>query len=401
MVKPTVVPPFRVHKATGQGYVNLDGHRVYLGRADTPEAKRKYAREIVEWTANGGRRSVPQAELTVIELVNAFRRRCEAESIDKRELDHLRSAWTPIVDLYGETPAAAFGPLKLKAVRERLIVCGKRPRCRGYVNRLTKAIRFIFKWAVGAQLVPVAVYQALQVVPGLKRGKTDAGESEPVKPVPDAHIDAIRPFLSRQVAALIDLQLLTAARPGELVIMRPIDLDCSSAAGLGGARGKAPGWIYTPPTHKTAWRGHKREIFLGPKAQEVVRPFLAGRAVETHLFSPAEAVAEQREDRHAARVTPLSCGNKPGSNVKRRPRKQPGDRYDSRAYYGAVQYACQRAGIDPWHPYQLRHNAATALRKQFGVDVAATLLGHARLNTIEVYAEKNHELAMQIAGKVG
>ena len=384
MVKPTVVPPFRVHKATGQGYVNLDGHRVYLGRADTPEAKRKYAREIVEWTANGGRRSVPQAELTVIELVNAFRRRCEAESIDKRELDHLRSAWTPIVDLYGETPAAAFGPLKLKAVRERLIVCGKRPRTRQYVNRLVERIRFIFKWAVGAQLVPVAVYQALQVVPGLKRGKTDAAESEPVKPVPDAHIDAIRPYLSRQVAALIDLQLLTAARPGELVIMRPIDIDMT---------GKV--WTYTPPTHKTAYRGHKRAIYLGPKAQEVVRPFLAGRAVEAFLFSPAEAVAEQREDRHAECKTPMSCGNKPGSNVKRHPRKQPGDRYDSRSYYGAVQYACKRAGIDPWHPYQLRHNAATALRKQFGVDVAATLLGHARLNTIELYAEKNHELASE------
>jgi len=384
IVKPDVVPPFRVHKATGQGYVNLDGRRVYLGRADMPEAKRKYAREIVEWTANGGRRSVPQAELTVIELVNAFRRRCEAESIDKRELDHLRSAWTPIVDLYGETPAAAFGPLKLKAVRERLIVCGKRPRTRQYVNRLVERIRFIFKWAVGAQLVPVAVYQALQVVPGLKRGKTDAAESEPVKPVPDAHIDAIRPYLSRQVAALIDLQLLTAARPGELVIMRPIDIDMT---------GKV--WTYTPPTHKTAYRGHKRAIYLGPKAQEVVRPFLAGRAVEAFLFSPAEAVAEQREDRHAECKTPMSCGNKPGSNVKRHPRKQPGDRYDSRSYYGAVQYACKRAGIDPWHPYQLRHNAATALRKQFGVDVAATLLGHARLNTIELYAEKNHELASE------
>jgi len=54
IVKPNVVPPFRVHKATGQGYVNLNGRRVYLGRADTPEAKQRYARVIAEWTANGG-----------------------------------------------------------------------------------------------------------------------------------------------------------------------------------------------------------------------------------------------------------------------------------------------------------------------------------------------------------
>ena len=157
--KPNVVPPFRVHKGTGQGYVNLDGRRVYLGRADLPEAKQRYARAVAESGANGGRRSVPQAELTVVELVNAFRRQVEADALDKRDLGHFKSAWTPLVELYGETPAAEFGPRRLKVTRERLIVAGKRPRCRGYVNRLTKAIRFIFKWAVAEELVPAATYE--------------------------------------------------------------------------------------------------------------------------------------------------------------------------------------------------------------------------------------------------
>lgn len=388
--KPPDVPPYKLHKVTQQGYAIFDGRRKYFGRHELPKSLAKYDQYVAEWLAAGRRVPVKASELTIVELVNAFRRHCEADALDKRGLAVHKSAWTAVVELYSETPAAEFGPLKLKAVRERLIVAGKRPRSRQYVNKMVKSVRTIFKRSVGEELVPVAVYESLRTVDGLKHGKTTAPESEPVKPVPQEHVDAIRPYLSRQVAALIDLQLLTAARPGELVIMRPVDLDTT---------GKV--WTYTPATHKTAYRGHKRAIYLGPKAQEAVRPFLAGRPVEAFLFSPAEAVAEQREDRHAARVTPLSCGNKPGSNVKRRPRKQPGDRYDSRAYYGAVQYACQRAGIDPWHPYQLRHNAATALRKQFGVDVAATLLGHARLNTIEVYAEKNHELAMQIAGKVG
>ena len=48
IVKPNVVPPFRVHKGTGQGYVILDGRRVYLGRADLPEAKQRYARAVAE-----------------------------------------------------------------------------------------------------------------------------------------------------------------------------------------------------------------------------------------------------------------------------------------------------------------------------------------------------------------
>lgn len=385
------VPSFKLHKATGQAYAVFESKRRYFGRHELPESKARYDQAVAEWLANGRCARVDAHDLTIVELVNAFRRRCESESIDKRDAGHFKAAWTPIVELYGDTPAAAFGPLKLKAVRERLIAGPRGNRSRRYVNGLAKRIRYIFKWAVAEELVPASVLEALRAVAGLRPGKGgEAVETEPVKPVPQEHIDAIRPYLSKQVEAIIDLQLLTAARPGELVIMRPIDIDTT---------GKV--WVYTPKDHKSAWRGHHRTIYLGPKAQEIVQPFLAGRAVEAFLFSPAEAVEKQREDRHAARVTPLSCGNKPGSNVERHPQRTPGERYTPESYRHAIQFACKRAGIDKWHPYQLRHNAATNLRKQFGVDVAATLLGHVGLNTIEVYAEKNHELAMQIAGKVG
>ena len=50
---------------------------------------------------------------------------------------------------------------------------------------------------------------------GLRRGRTAAKEPEPVRPVPDQHIEAVRPHASRQVWALVRLQLLTGARGGE------------------------------------------------------------------------------------------------------------------------------------------------------------------------------------------
>ncbi len=50
-------------------------------------------------------------DLTVTELVGAFRRHCEAECIDKHDLSQFRSAWTPLIELYGATPAATFGPM--------------------------------------------------------------------------------------------------------------------------------------------------------------------------------------------------------------------------------------------------------------------------------------------------
>ncbi|MFH1107647.1 MAG: site-specific integrase [Planctomycetota bacterium] len=313
----------------------------------------------------------------------AFKEHAKQTYDDARTVDRFKAAWVPLVDLYGDTPAADFGPLKLKAVRTCLIAGKRGLRTRRHVNTLVNTVRHIFKWAASEELVPATVYHALLTVVGLRHGRTEAREADRVRPVPQQHVDAIRPYLSRQVAAMIDLQLLTAARPGELCVMRPVDLDTTDKV-----------WTYKPVNHKTAWRGRDRVVYLGPKAQDLIRPFLAGRAVDAYLFSPAEAVAEQREERHAERVTPLSCGNKPGSNVRRHPKKTPGDRFTANSYHGAIQYACDRAWPAPdaiddkalrqwrhnhrWHPHQLRHNAGTNIRKQFGLDVAAVMLGHAR-----------------------
>ena len=98
----------------------------------------------------------------------------------------------------------------------------------------------MFKWAASEELVPSAVFHSLQTVAGLKRGRTDAQETEPVKPVPDEHVDAVRPYVSRQVWAIVELQRLTGMRSGEIVIMRGCDLDTT---------GKL--WLYRLESHKT------------------------------------------------------------------------------------------------------------------------------------------------------
>lgn len=93
-----------------------------------------------------------------------------------------------------------FGPKALKAVRQSFV---DRGACRTYVNQLTQKIRRIFRWAVSEELTPPATYQALQAVPGLKRGRCTVRESEPVNPVPKEHLQAVKAHLSRQVWALI------------------------------------------------------------------------------------------------------------------------------------------------------------------------------------------------------
>jgi site-specific recombinase XerC len=54
-----------------------------------------------------------------------------------------------------------------------------------------------------------------------------------------------------------------------------------------------------------------------------------------------------------------------------------------------------------WHPHQLRHTAATDIRRQFGLEAVQHVLGRATLSVSELYAEKNAEVAMRVAASIG
>jgi hypothetical protein len=186
-------------------------------------------------------------------------------------------------------------------------------------------------------------------------------------------------------------------------------------------------------------------ILLGPKAQQLIQPFLSGRRLDAFLFSPAEADAERRAILNRARKTPLNCGNCPGSNRSDQPKRQPGDRYTTCSYRRAIHRACDEAFPAPaelarlqvkgvhttrwetdveyrrrlgserwaqlqrwrkkhrWSPNRLRHNAATRFRHLFGVDVAQSIIGHAMGSdiTAAVYAEASMEKAKAAIRQVG
>ncbi len=142
--------------------------------------------------------------------------------------------------------------------------------------------------------------------------------------------------MPRPVAALVRLQLLTGARPSELLNLRPCDLDVSG-----------PVWVAELKRHKLTYRGKTRTLCFGPRAQDVVRPFL-DRPFRIGMFSPQDAIEDFLARKTAARVTPLSCGNRPGSNVKRHPRKAPGECYTADTYRHAIEAACDKAGIPRW-----------------------------------------------------
>jgi integrase len=178
--------------------------------------------------------------------------------------------------LYGSTPAGEFGPKRLKTIRHHLIEVGN---SRGVVNKRIGQIKRAFRWAVAEELVLPNVYHGLQAVAGLSLGRTSARETEPIRPVPDLYVAVVLPFVSPVVAAMLKVQRLSGMRAGELVIMRPCDIDTSGEV-----------WIYEPSDHKNRWRGHRKEIPLGPEAQRILKPFL-DRGPQIFLGSTHEAHA--------------------------------------------------------------------------------------------------------------
>lgn len=401
MAKTPRIPSYRKHKSSGQAVVSINGRDFYLGKHGTAASLAEYKRLIAEYLASGGAVTSKTAtpDITVNEVLAAFLKHAnqyyrKPDGTKTKTVSAFICSWRELKPLYGRTPAAEFGPLALKAVRQRIIDGGA---SRDYANRSVANIRATFKWATENELVPPSVLHGLQSVAGLRRGRTDARESEPVKPVPDAFVDAVIPYVSRQVGAMIELQRITGMRSGEVTAMRAADLNTGGQV-----------WEYTPAEHKTAHHGHVRTIYIGPRAQAIIKPFLKAD-LEAYLFSAADALDEIRASRSSRRRTPLSHGNRKGSNRKRRPKRSPGDRYTTDSYRRAIKRAIDQANksrgdddqIPSWHPHQLRHNAATDLRREFGIEVARIILGHRSAAITEVYAEVDQAKAVEVMGRVG
>jgi len=89
----------------------------------------------------------------------------------------------------------------------------------------------MFKWASSREMFPVTIYQALQTVEGLRKGRSTAKERPPVLPVPDRAVEATLGHLPPTVAAMLRLQRVTGMSPQEVVELRTTDLDMGGHAG--------------------------------------------------------------------------------------------------------------------------------------------------------------------------
>ncbi|MEO0965828.1 MAG: tyrosine-type recombinase/integrase [Planctomycetota bacterium] len=396
------VPTYRLHRQSGRAIVTLTcrltGKRrdVLLGEHGTHASHKLYDKVIADWIADGRVLDAEAAEKaaqtpgheTIAALLLDFWRAEKARygvGRDTRlpsQLYHVRNAIRVCRAVCGREPVGVFGPRMLIAVRDNMIEQGWK---RSSINAAVRIVVRAFRWGVKQERVEPTVITALACVGGLRRGEQGVEDGQRVTPIADSEVEKIKPHVAPQIWALVQLARFTGARMGELVQMRAIDIEAGGDV-----------WLYRPPTHKTKHRDKDRVIPLGPRAQQVVRPFMTGN-LNAPLFSPRDAVR--------ARKAATATQGKPRRPDQAQNPKATGrrvrDAYDTSGVGKAIRRACEAAGIEPWHVHQLRHSRLTEVRKAAGLEAAQVVGGHTHAQTTEIYAERDLTLAIEVAKQTG
>ena len=363
----------------------------------------RYANWIAEWKRSLYVRNpnVQSETLTVRGLAQAYVDYAQGYFVKNgKPTSHVYdvlAAMQALSDMYGDKAAELLTPAELAKLRDAMIFGHrqdpKTDEMREYrrslktVNGRLHTIQQAYQWAVEKGWIPAPVWQGLMAVSRLKRGRSQAKDPKRVTAVAQHWVERTIKCCPPTLQAMIHVQWLTGMRPGEVCIIRPIDLDMSGRC-----------WIYVPQSHKTQHLEKCRRVAIGPRAQAILKRFL-GRDTTTYLFTPAEAEQQRLATRHEGRKTPLKYGNRPGTNRKDTRQLRPC--YTTESFRKAIHHACHKAEIPLWNPNQLRHAWATRIEKNEGVEMTSAGLGHSTVDTTELYLERDLERAKELAVKYG
>lgn len=352
----SLVPKLCIDKSRNRAFCKVDGRFVVLGPAGSLEAQAAYGNLLADLAKQGveaaiqcakRRQSVPMEPKPVVLLGEAFLRFVTEElpRYSKAEQFCIKGAMKAANELYGETDAVEFGPLRLRTVREAMI---RKGWSRSFINKEIKRLRMVLRWAVGWELIPRIVVDALGDVKPLAPGDSDALESTPRRAVGEHDLRAVRGVLPELHRDIFDLLLMTGARSGELLSLTTGDIDRTGEI-----------WRADIARHKTAHQGKSRTLFFNPAAQLVLRRYLSA--------DPAQRLF---------RMARNSYGN-------------------------AIKRACVKAGVKPFTPHWLQHTVATRLADEVGTEAAQRLLGHASKAMAEHYSRGAEKQAIDAVKRLG
>ncbi len=387
------IPSYLLHKKSGQARVRIAGREFLLGPFGSEASRIRYG-ELVAKCASG----VPIDPLaassnrgmnrgtdatdpgpSIAELIVAYLSHVEQHYVKNGEPTSeqwlIRSAMKTLSALYGLTPASQFGPLALKVVRTKLVESGI---VRNSVNASIGRIRRLFRFGVANEIVPVDVLARLEAVSPLLAGRTEARDLPPRHAVDQVDIDAVRKHVSPLVRDLMDVQVLTGSRSGELLALTTAMLDRTG-----------PVWKAALVDHKCQHHGQSRTLHFGPKAQLVLAKYLSADPDKPLLKMTVTAYC-----RAITRGCELAFGMP--DKLRKIPKVLPTAERDERRRL-AAEWRAEHC----WSPHWLRHTAATRIREQLGIENVQSLLGHSTAEMSRHYSSKMDSLATSTAAACG
>jgi hypothetical protein len=191
-------------------------------------------------------------------------------------------------------------------------------------------------------------------------------------------VEATLPHLPAPVAAMVRLQLLAGMGTEETLAMRTVGII---------VRDKV--WSYYPSRLVRLESDHLPEVLLGPKAQEVIRPFYDDTAPSEYIFRPArKTIPEGRNWRE--KIIPLTARLGKDGWLDDRGRSSSG-RFGRYRYLEAIRRGCEEAFPAPdgeesadwlarhrWKPGQLRRTFIADVRALFGDEAVRAVLSRSR-----------------------
>lgn len=302
---------------------------------------------------------------------------------------------------YSDWRVDSFGVDELHDIREvhkcQIYKTGKKEKhyTRRGINDTLKCAVSIIEWGVGRNIVKhetlIGIRKELKM---LKIGDEGAKDNIKREAVKKEELEKVVNISTAVIGDMLKLVWCTGMRPYEVCEMRPYDL----------LRRDPECWLYIPGrdhtpvgNHKTMRFGKIKVIPLAGECIDILSKRINNFNSREYIFNPQDSVAEYREIRRKNRNTPLSCGNKSGSNKKKNPKRKPGAKYSSDSFNKAFERGCKRAGVEKIVPYDLRRTAATNTRAELGKEAARTLLGHAEESTTNIYLLDEVKEAMKVA----
>lgn len=393
--------PSMTRHASGQARVKLGGRTHYLGAWGSVEAHARYAELVRAFLANGKRAlaplpTIPEATLTVAGLFTLYGDWINATGKYMKGGEPTTSRWhvDDVTRLFGEfagkLPVARLTEALVLQWRDRLEA---NPRItRKGINRKVTNLLAILRWGRSRGYVPKATWADVSSIEPLQRGQCGSRpeHGRPRRAPSFADIEKVAAAASRHVGAMLRLQALTGMRPGEACKLRFADIDRNGPVVDGVAT-----WIYNVTDAKTAHHGHVTRYALPPAAQAILNEFPA--MPSAFVFSPAEAMAERRQQRRALRKSKVQPSQaQRDANALR----DYAEVWTSTTYRHAVEDACKRAGVEPFTPHEVRHAFATWAAAVLGVIAASVALNHRNLSTTQRYVHPDASLAFAAAAAV-